>query len=841
MCLLTMTVAGFAIYGRYAGQPVMIEGSPQLMQMAYNSALCFFIISFCIMASLYRQCLHFLYLLLFLVFIFSILVLVENVLDKNLYIDQLFFTYPVSVTTATDVGRIAPNTAISFIFSCITLAMLNAEWPNRCYIAVCGFLSLIVASAGGIYLSGYVFKVDTLYQWGNFTPMAPNTAVGFILLGGALIFLILYKSIKDKKNIVNSAPLVVSSVIFLGTILYWRALINYEAYNHIIHPLHIPTVTLVVGICIALLVGLTVRYGIHSRHYAGKALKEAEKTRNALALVEATLESTKDGILVTDNNGSVINYNQQLLKIWDIPDTQRSSIMNRPGLLSSIAKKIKKPENYMGSPNKIYTEQMEETFDEIELNDGRIIECYTKPRRTGSKVVGLVASYRDVTERKKMLEELVHQNTYDSLTNLPNQLLLRDRIKQAVSSASQSQHIVAVLFFNVNHFKYFNDSFGTQVGDQLLKEIAIRLVVNVENNDTIARIDSDQFVIVLAALKHEEDCISYVQKYLSILNNQFIVDGNKYRLTFRVGISFYPKDCQDAEAIMKCAETAMYNASIKDENSFHFYTEEMQKKILERITLENDLKVALENSEFVLHYQPIVDLQTGRINGVEALIRWNHPQHGLISPAKFIPIAEKSGLIVSIDDWVIKEACMKLKDWCVSGMSHIRVAINISSQQFLRGYFEKNISKTLADCNLSPNNLEIEITEGEVMESSAELIHRLESLRNLGIRISIDDFGTGYSSLSYLRKFPIHTLKIDQSFVRDLESSADAVAIIKAIIGMAKSLQLKVLVEGIENRTQLQFVRSLSCDEAQGFYFSKAVDATTMTHLLSKNHLYIMP
>ncbi|OGT46387.1 MAG: hypothetical protein A3E83_06290 [Gammaproteobacteria bacterium RIFCSPHIGHO2_12_FULL_41_20] len=802
--------------------------------MAYNTALGFLLLGVGIVISVYQRYASYVSVIIFFVILISVLPMVSSVVDEDSYIARFFSAYLYFA----NIKYMAPNTALNFTFSCLVLAMLHAKWPHQYYIIISGFFSLIVLNVSIIYLSGYFLDIETLYQWGGAKPMAFSTALGFVLLGCALVFCTLYQGLQDNRDIASYAPLVITMVLLLGTILYWRALKSHETFNSTGYPFYIPDIAFVIGCIIAVLVGLTLRYAIYSRRYANQALAESKKTKAALLLVKTTLESVKDGILVTDNKGNIVSYNQRLLEIWNVPVSFANPAKNHPILFQYLINQVQNPEAFIQHYQDTSIIHHEEDFHEIQLKDGKVFECYVRLQRIGKKIVGKVSSYRDVTERKKMLEQLTYQNTHDSLTHLPNRLLLEDRLTQAIFLASQSKRVVAVLFFNVNHFKYFNDRFGNHIGDQLLKEIAVRLNSNLVIGDTLSRIDSDQFVIVLTTLKQEEDCLAHVQKYLSILDEKFSIEGREYRLNFRAGISLYPKDCQDAEALLKFSETAMYSIDMKDEQRFHFYTEKLQLQALERVSLENELKNAIEKNEFVLHYQPIINLQTKTARGVEVLIRWNHPQRGIILPGKFIPIAEKSGLIIPIGDWVIKEVCLQLKKWNMQGLTYIRAAINISSQQLLQKDFEENICNNLIENNLKPHNLEIEITESEIMKNSKYFIRRLKSLRKLGIHIAIDDFGIGYSNLGYLRRFPFHTIKIDRSFVHGLETSMDAIAIIKSIVNMAKSLHLKVIIEGIENKEQLAFVCSLQCDEAQGFYFHRPTDAESVTTLLIEDHVY---
>jgi diguanylate cyclase (GGDEF)-like protein/PAS domain S-box-containing protein len=440
---------------------------------------------------------------------------------------------------------------------------------------------------------------------------------------------------------------------------------------------------------------------------------------------------------------------------------------------------------------------------------------------------------RDMTEQKRAEERIRHMAHYDALTELPNRMLLYDRIGRAIAQAQRDQEVLAILFIDLDRFKTVNDSLGHAVGDRLLKAVAGLLQSCTRDSDTIARIGGDEFVVLLGGLKEPEDARHVAQKILDALAEPVVVDGNELKVTPSVGICAYPHDGQDVETLMRNADTAMYYAKQMGRNNYQFFTQAMTEAAQQRLVIENDLRHAIARGEFVLHYQPQLDLRSGAITGFEALVRWRHPQRGMVSPGEFIAAAEESGLIGPLGEWVLRQACLEARRWRDAGYPELQVSVNCSAQQFQREGFVETVDLILRGTGLPASCLELEITESVIVQRSEEVIARFAALDAMGVRISIDDFGTGYSSLSYLKRFAIHQLKIDQSFVRDISSDPDDAAIVSAIIAISHSLGLKVVAEGVETAEQLAFLRSLGCDGAQGFYFSRPVAAEEFARLLA--------
>ncbi|MBU1225315.1 MAG: EAL domain-containing protein [Gammaproteobacteria bacterium] len=435
----------------------------------------------------------------------------------------------------------------------------------------------------------------------------------------------------------------------------------------------------------------------------------------------------------------------------------------------------------------------------------------------------------EIQAAKDKLEYLVH---YDTLTGLPNRALLQDRLGQAIELARRQGRQLALMFMDLDQFKHVNDSLGHPMGDQLLQSVAQRLVGCVRQSDTVSRQGGDEFVLLLPYIEHAEDAALSAQKVLAALAPPHHLDEHDLHIGASIGISIYPNDGRDAETLIKCADTAMYDAKESGRNTYKFFEPRMNAQAVQRQSIEASLRLALERQEFVLHYQPKIDLQRGTTTGVEALIRWQHPQRGLLAPAQFVPIAEDCGLILPIGRWVLREACNQAQAWLQAGLPPITISVNASTPEFHAVDYPENVGAALEAAHLEPRYLELDLTESVLMRDVASTESVLHALADLGVKLAVDDFGTGYSSLSYLRKYPIDTLKIDQSFVNRMLGNADDAAIVSAVISLAKSLRLRVIAEGVETFEQVQFLRARHCDEAQGYYFGRPVAAEALATLL---------
>lgn len=428
---------------------------------------------------------------------------------------------------------------------------------------------------------------------------------------------------------------------------------------------------------------------------------------------------------------------------------------------------------------------------------------------------------RDVTDRKLAQQQLYQLAHFDSLSGLPNRVLLHDRLRQARALANREGFSMALLFLDLDRFKIINDTLGHPVGDRLLQSVALRLSASIREIDTAARIGGDEFVIILVNLRGPADAEKVAVKILGSLAMPHFIDSHELFVTTSIGISIFPEDDEDPDNLIKKADIAMYAAKSAGSNTFRFYESSMDEHAHKRFVLENSMRKALDSNEFILHYQPKVDVLSGEITAFEALLRWEHPALGLLSPAEFIPLAEETGMIVPIGEWVIRNACEHNVAWHASGLKNLRVAVNLSGYQLQQSSFIEMVSMILDSTGLTPDCLEFEITETVIMQNPDFTIDLLNRLREMGIHISIDDFGTGYSSLSHLKRFSVNTLKIDKSFVSEVESNSTDAAIATAIIAMGNSLNLRVTAEGVETRGQYEFLREKLCDEIQGYYYSR--------------------
>ncbi len=490
--------------------------------------------------------------------------------------------------------------------------------------------------------------------------------------------------------------------------------------------------------------------------------------------------------------------------------------------------------------NSTYTESVKNrTSYDIEhrllMKDGRIKHvherCETFYDDTG-KPLRSVGTVQDITERKRTEEQLNYLAYYDTLTGLPNRALLLERLKQATLDAERVDRLVAVMFLDLDRFKYINDTLGHHAGDDLLKAVAKRLEECVRPGDTIARLGGDEFTIVLANVAHVDDVARVARKLIDSFALPFQVDGRELFTTASIGITLYPFDEREAEGLLKNADTAMYHAKERGRNTFQYFTAELNVRAERRLRIETALRQALERNELSLHYQPQVDLKTGQLTGMEALARWKHPELGTVSPVEFIPVAEETGLIVPLGEWVLREACRQIKAWHDTGFSKLQVAVNLSGKQLRQKDFPDRVREILHETKLESRYLDLELTESLLMVDTEETAGIMHALHAIGVSFSVDDFGTGYSSLAYLKRFPIDVLKIDRSFVRDIASDPNDVAIVKTVIAMAHTLGMRVIAEGVETREQLEFLRKQGCDGSQGYYCSMPLSAEEFSELL---------
>jgi diguanylate cyclase (GGDEF)-like protein/PAS domain S-box-containing protein len=684
--------------------------------------------------------------------------------------------------------------------------------------------------------------------------------------------------------------------------------------------------------------------------------KENERQiKHAASLLQSTLESTADGILVIDRERHIVSYNQRFASMFRVSPT----VLERGDdarLIEGIVKQLKDPEVFLNTIQRLDASPEAESFDILEFSDGRVFERHSIPQKLDGMTVGRVWSFRDVTERRKaeaalrasekryrtlfernlagvyrnamdgtildcneafartfgfdsrfeMIgrnaaelffhaserqaildllqkvknlsglelclkrrdgsrvwvlenvslvegngdpavmegtlvdisglkiaeEQMEFQAYHDVLTCLPNRKLFIDRLTLALAQAKRTGSMLAVMFLDIDHFKVINDTLGHTIGDELLLTVAERLSRTIREGDTVARLGGDEFTILVSSLHDPDDAAKIAEQLLEAIEEPVTVGNRQLYVTASIGIALSPDDGTDAESLLKNADSALYRAKDAGRNNYQLCTEEMKIRALERLSLENSLRRALDRGELLLHYQPVVSLSTGRITGMEALLRWAHPERGMTYPEAFIPLAESSRLIVPIGEWVLRTACKQAKLWQDLGYESFRMSVNLSARQFQQRDLAQSIEAVLRESGLSPDKLELEITETTAMANADVTIETLQNLKGMGVAISIDDFGTGYSSLNYLKRFPINTVKIDKSFVRDLHTDASDAAIITAVIGIARILKLRVIAEGVETEEQLAFLRRKECEEMQGYFFGGPMPADELTIVL---------
>lgn len=564
-----------------------------------------------------------------------------------------------------------------------------------------------------------------------------------------------------------------------------------------------------------------------------QVLEHMRKTNSSLRLandeIKAIFDSAGAGILVLDVNLNALAYNNRLREMLSISEPPSG----QPQVCRTV---VGCPECPM--PGCVASKILEtgESIHQIDrvLHDRHYSIAGAPIYNDDGHIHRIILLYSDITDRKQA-ELAIHQLAYfDTLTSLPNRALLQDRLNQLISQAIRDHRQVAVIFLDLDRFKNVNDTLGHAAGDELLKEVAQQLAALMRSSDTVARLGGDEFVILLPGIRHEEYAADVATKILETLAKPVILAGQEISCTGSIGIALYPTDGTNSDTLLKHADLAMYQAKEQGRNAFRFFSREMNTKAVQRLLFENSLRRALEREEFLLCYHPLLDARTNQVVSCEALIRWQHPELGLLLPDSFIPLTEETGLIIPIGEWVLRSACQQHQRWRKAGLPPIRVAVNISACQFRRGNLFATVERVLSETGTEPNYLELELTESMLMQAPDEARETLDKLKALGVHLSIDDFGTGYSSLSYLKLFPIDRLKIPREFVRDITSNPDDATIAKAIVSLGNNLNMRVVAEGVERIDQLEFLVSHGCDELQGFYFAQPMSSDEFAEFLNQ-------
>jgi diguanylate cyclase (GGDEF)-like protein/PAS domain S-box-containing protein len=564
---------------------------------------------------------------------------------------------------------------------------------------------------------------------------------------------------------------------------------------------------------------------------------EAVRVENELATT--TLNLIGEGILRTDADGNVTYLNRFAEKMtgWS-----RAEARGRPfadvlrlidnisgaSLDDAVAIALQADKTASGMTSSINCTLVRRDGEEFGI-ESRVAIIHDQD----GNAVGAVVAFRDVSAARVASLEMSRVAQHDVLTNLPNRALFNDRLSQAISLAERQSKQLAVLFVDLDQFKRINDSLGHSVGDRLLRSVARRLVACVRRTDTVSRLGGDEFLILLSQIEHSEDAAITARKILRAVAAPHVIDSKSLDVNVSIGGSTYPADAQNAETLVSYADVAMYEAKQQGRNSYQFFRTDMRARMATRVALERDLRCALGRNEFTLHYQPKVNFQTGQCTGMEALLRWQHPERGLLSAATFVPIAEECGLIVAIGQWVLLEACRQARAWSDLGLKVLPVAVNVSAVEFRARDFLSGIRAVLIATGLDPQDLELELTEGVLMQDAESAVVTLLALKAMGVKLAVDDFGTGFSSFTYLRRFPVDTLKVDKSFVHEITEDSDGTTIVNAMINIGKSLKQRVVAEGVDTRSQLDFLQRHGCNEGQGYYFSHPITAEQVEKLFN--------
>ncbi len=553
---------------------------------------------------------------------------------------------------------------------------------------------------------------------------------------------------------------------------------------------------------------------------------------DSLRLSQAVFQTTAEAIVVTDgeNRFQMVNPSFTTITGYSLEEVRGKNprLLSSGRQLPSFYTEMWKTINETGKWNgEVWNRRKSGEIYPEWLSVSVLKDAHGLPKH-------YVGVFTDITKRKQDEERIWYQANFDTLTGLPNRVLFVDRLDQAIKQAKREQHMAALVSIDLDRFKVINDTLGHSVGDLLLQEASRRLRSCLRAVDTVARLGGDEFTIVLPSVGSEQDVAGVAQKILESLAQPFHIDQNEAYVSGSIGIAIFPHDADTAEDLLKGADSAMYRAKSKGKNNYQFYTSDMNLKAAAHFTMEVDLRRAIERNELLLYYQPQIDSASRRIIACEALLRWRSGRYGLVSPGEFLPLAEETGLIVPIGEWVLNTACAQAKAWQDEGLKPVRMAVNISARQLKQRNLVETVARALDHSGLDPRNLEIEITESVVMENAEAATKILLELKNMGIRLAVDDFGTGYSSLSYLRHFPIDVLKIDRSFVMDLHINPDDQAIAEAIVMLAKSLNLSVTAEGVENEDQFTHLKRLGCNDVQGFLFSFPLPAEEFRNYLAR-------
>ncbi len=572
------------------------------------------------------------------------------------------------------------------------------------------------------------------------------------------------------------------------------------------------------------------------REEIAKQEKAQQQLDESLSTLNATFDATGEALVVFDLRGRIVKFNQLAKVLFKFPNISAISNKTLPFIsLKSLYRQLEDPSEFANNFKAIKFDPEQDIFGQAKMVSGKVYEFHSSPQKQEGKTVGRVWCFRDVSELKESAATIRRQAYYDSLTGLPNRILLDDRLKHAIQYAGRFDSKIAVLFIDLDDFKKVNDNAGHYAGDLVLKDVTSRIQESIREVDTLARLGGDEFVLLLESIQDSDIVHTICERIITSLAKPFSVSDNNYFISSSIGISVYPKDGRDQEELMRKADMAMYQSKALGKSTYQFFDDSLEVNSQFHLQLENQLRVAIQKSQFQLFYQPKVCLKNNKVRALEALIRWFDEDGKFVSPADFIPLAEQTGLIDKIGEWVLDQTCKQLAQWREQGLSLLPVSINVSPVEFNSPALVSRFETTLQKYDIPPETIEIEITESIFFEDIDKMCERLNKIRALGISVAVDDFGTGFSSLQYLHQLPIDVLKIDRSFIMDLENQAHNAAIADTIITLARNLNLKVVAEGVETTGAIEFLAKRECDLAQGFYFYKPMPVTDMTEILKTN------
>ncbi len=821
-CSILASVLGIsALFGQQFAYPIVTQIEATEVVMVYDTALCLCFASIGLLAILIRQGYITLIAATLLLFI-SLLTIIQHILNVNWEITR-HFIFPYFTLRKDFSAKMLPLTIFCFLLTSIALFyMVRKIYRSYKNFVFVSFQGILIFSLGLLFLFGYIIHVEQNHASLIFIPMSANDSLGFILIGISIIFSVLYLDNTRPYQINKPFIIFIAAFISIIALLSWRFLIIKTPFMTFFSNLN--------WISTARELFFTLLFGIAIYFYQAARLS-SYNVRRLFAMTRATLEATADGIVVTDRKGKIVDYNKKFLTMWQVSSPQHQRDPSEE-IFEYIFEQLIHGEQAKEKFKDIKKHPEQFTMGEVHLKNNRTYEVYSHPQYIEHRIVGYVYSFHDITYLKQARDQLLHQATHDPLTGLTNRLLLFDRIEQSILQADRSQNILAVLFLDLNRFKFINDSMGHSIGDKLLKLVSKRLKKCVRFEDTLSRLGGDEFILLIIDLKSRKDAEEVANKCINSFNLPFFIENHELFLSCSIGISLYPKDGSNASTLLKNADTAMYLAK-RNQESIQFYTESMHKFITTRLELENELPHVIEKNQLLVFYQPIIDIKSNTICATEALVRWNHPQYGLLNPSKFIPEAEETGIITSIGTWVLRTACLQNKYWQEKKLLTANISVNVSVKQLHDINFVKEVEKVLLESKLDAKYLELELTESRLLDNTFSISEILRQLKNKGVKIAIDDFGTGYTGLAYLKHFPLDKLKIDQSLMKNLPNNLEERAIVPAIISMCKNLNIRSVVEGVENINQFTFLKETDCDEAQGFFFSPPLSTQEYEHFIS--------